>query len=95
MLLHVARNALGPIATPTQPFLPVMLAGTVITETVFNYPRHGPPVLERGGLARLSDGTRRDPDRGRFGDGGRLARGRTLRTACSTRGSAPVSVGRR
>jgi peptide/nickel transport system permease protein len=41
LLRHVARNALGPIATQLGLFLPVMLAGTVITETVFNYPGMG------------------------------------------------------
>jgi peptide/nickel transport system permease protein len=38
---HVARNALGPIATQIGLFVPVLLAGTVITETVFNYPGMG------------------------------------------------------
>ena len=38
---HVARNALGPIATQLGLFVPVVLAGTVITETVFNYPGMG------------------------------------------------------
>jgi peptide/nickel transport system permease protein len=41
LLGHVARNALGPIATQLGLFLPVLLAGTVITETVFNYPGMG------------------------------------------------------
>jgi peptide/nickel transport system permease protein len=41
LLRHVTRNALGPIATQLGLFLPVMLAGTVITETVFNYPGMG------------------------------------------------------
>jgi len=41
LLRHVARNALGPIATQLGLFLPVLLAGTVITETVFNYPGMG------------------------------------------------------
>lgn len=38
---HVARNALGPIATQLGLFVPVLLAGTVITESVFNYPGMG------------------------------------------------------
>ena len=33
MFRHVARNALGPIATQLGLFLPVLLAGTVITES--------------------------------------------------------------
>lgn len=41
MFRHVARNALGPIATQLGLFLPVLLAGTVITESVFNYPGMG------------------------------------------------------
>jgi peptide/nickel transport system permease protein len=41
LLRHVARNALGPIATQLGLFVPVVLAGTVITETVFNYPGMG------------------------------------------------------
>jgi peptide/nickel transport system permease protein len=41
MRRHVARNALGPIATQLGLFVPVILAGTVITETVFNYPGMG------------------------------------------------------
>lgn len=38
---HVARNALGPVATQVGLFLPVLFAGTVITEAVFNYPGMG------------------------------------------------------
>jgi peptide/nickel transport system permease protein len=41
MFRHVARNALGPIATQLGLFLPVLLAGTVIVESVFNYPGMG------------------------------------------------------
>lgn len=41
MFRHVTRNALGPIATQLGLFLPVLLAGTVITESVFNYPGMG------------------------------------------------------
>jgi len=41
LLRHVLRNALGPIATQLGLFLPVLMAGTVITETVFNYPGMG------------------------------------------------------
>jgi peptide/nickel transport system permease protein len=41
LMRHVARNALGPIATQLGLFFPVLLAGTVITETVFNYPGMG------------------------------------------------------
>jgi peptide/nickel transport system permease protein len=38
---HVARNALGPVATQVGLFLPILFAGTVITEAVFNYPGMG------------------------------------------------------
>ncbi len=38
---HVARNALGPIATQLGLFLPVIMAGAVIVESVFNYPGMG------------------------------------------------------
>jgi len=38
---HVARNALGPIATQAGLFMPVLFAGAVITESVFNYPGMG------------------------------------------------------
>lgn len=38
---HIARNAFGPIATQLGLFVPVLLAGTVITESVFNYPGMG------------------------------------------------------
>ncbi len=41
LLGHVCRNALGPIATQLGLFLPVIMAGTVITESVFNYPGMG------------------------------------------------------
>lgn len=38
---HVMRNALGPIATQLGLFLPLLFGGTVITESVFNYPGMG------------------------------------------------------
>lgn len=41
LLRHVARNALGPVVTQLGLFLPVLLAGTVIVESVFNYPGMG------------------------------------------------------
>jgi len=41
LLRHVMRNALGPIATQLGLFLPFLFAGTVITESVFNYPGMG------------------------------------------------------
>lgn len=41
LLRHVMRNALGPIATQLGLFLPILFAGTVIAESVFNYPGMG------------------------------------------------------
>jgi peptide/nickel transport system permease protein len=41
MYRHVARNALGPVTTQVGLFLPILFAGTVITEAVFNYPGMG------------------------------------------------------
>ncbi len=41
LLRHVMRNSLGPIATQFGLFLPLLFAGTVITESVFNYPGMG------------------------------------------------------
>jgi len=41
VMRHVMRNALGPIATQLGLFLPLLFAGTVITESVFNYPGMG------------------------------------------------------
>jgi peptide/nickel transport system permease protein len=41
LLRHVLRNALAPIATILGLFLPVLLSGAVVVETVFNYPGMG------------------------------------------------------
>lgn len=41
LFLHVMRNSLGPIATQLGLFLPILFGGTVIAESVFNYPGMG------------------------------------------------------
>jgi peptide/nickel transport system permease protein len=41
LVRHVFRNALAPIATILGLFLPVLLSGAVVVETVFNYPGMG------------------------------------------------------
>jgi peptide/nickel transport system permease protein len=41
LVQHVLRNALLPVVTLIGLFLPVLLSGAVVVETVFNYPGMG------------------------------------------------------
>ena len=72
LLRHVLRNSLIPIATLLGLRLPGILAGALITESVFNYPGMGLPVLPVGAEPGLP-GAAGYHRRGRGGDGRRVA----------------------
>ena len=49
---HILRNSLIPMVTIIGLSLPILIAGSLVTEQVFNYPGHGAALLPGGGHQR-------------------------------------------
>ena len=81
LYLHILRNSLIPMVTLLGFALPAILAGSLVTEQVFNYPGMGLLFYQEAAGLRLSDAAGHRADLRHRHRGGQPARGHRLRTA--------------
>ena len=62
VFVHALRNALVPVVTVIGLQVGTLLAGAVLTETIFSWPGIGKWLIDAIGRARLSGGAKRHPD---------------------------------